>query len=57
MVIVNGKDLFGVEEVEGLDDFEDKQKLMSVLNMLYVTKRAVKSLPFGGRSSTNGEGF
>ena len=47
----------GEEEVEGLDDFEDKQKLRSVLNMLYVTKRAVKSLPFGGRSSTNGEGF
>ena len=57
LVIVNGKDLCGEEEVEGLDDFEDKQKLRSVLNMLYVTKRAVKSLPFGGRSSTNGEGF
>ncbi|KAL1826426.1 hypothetical protein ACET3Z_004838 [Daucus carota] len=55
MVIVNGKDLCGEEEVEGLDDFGDKQKLMSVLNMLHVTERAVKSLPFCRRSSTNGE--
>ncbi|XP_063942716.1 uncharacterized protein LOC135150370 [Daucus carota subsp. sativus] len=58
MVILNGKDLCGEEEVDGLDDFGDKQKLLlSVLNMLYVTERAVKSLPFGRRSSTNGEGF
>ncbi|KAL1827701.1 hypothetical protein ACET3Z_006113 [Daucus carota] len=40
MVIVNGKICVEKKEVEGLDDFEDKQKLMLVLN---VTERAVKS--------------
>lgn len=44
MVIVNGKDLCGEEEVEGLDDFENKYKLMRVLNMLYVSAKSVESL-------------
>ncbi|KAL1804877.1 hypothetical protein ACET3Z_027945 [Daucus carota] len=55
MVIVNGKDLCGEEEVESLDDFKNKQKLiMSALNVLYVTERELKSLPFGRRSSIDG---
>lgn len=33
-VIVNGKDLCG-EEVEGLDDYENKHMLVSVLKMIY----------------------
>lgn len=44
MVIVNGKDLCGEEEVEGLDDFENKYKLMRVLNTLYVSAKSVESL-------------
>ncbi|XP_063943437.1 disease resistance protein RPV1-like [Daucus carota subsp. sativus] len=39
MVIVNGKDLCGAEEVEGIDDFEKKKKLISVLNHLYLSKK------------------
>ncbi|XP_063938551.1 uncharacterized protein LOC135148218 [Daucus carota subsp. sativus] len=55
MVIVNGKDLCREEEVESLDDFKNKQKLiMSALNVLYVTERELKSLPFGRRSSIDG---
>ena len=58
MVIVNGKDLCREEEVESLDDFKNKQKLiMSALNVLYVTERELKSLPFGRRSSIDGVGF
>ena len=44
MVIVNGKDLCGEEEVEGLDDFENKQKLISVLNHLYVSAKTIENL-------------
>ncbi|KAL1826977.1 hypothetical protein ACET3Z_005389 [Daucus carota] len=44
MVIVNGKDLCGAEEVEGLDDFENKQKLISVLNHLYVSAKTIENL-------------
>ncbi|XP_074355590.1 uncharacterized protein LOC141695231 isoform X2 [Apium graveolens] len=38
MVIVNGKDLCG-EGVEGLDDYENKHKLVSVLKMIYKGRR------------------
>ncbi|KAL1826427.1 hypothetical protein ACET3Z_004839 [Daucus carota] len=44
MVIVNGKDLCGVEEVEGLDYFENKQKLISVLKHLYLSARTLENL-------------
>ena len=45
-------------KVESLDDFKNKQKLiMSALNVLYVTERELKSLPFGRRSSIDGVGF
>lgn len=53
MVIVNGKDLCGEEEVEGLDDFENKYKLMRVLNMLYVSAKSVESLQDMFRRTTS----
>ncbi|KAK1388342.1 hypothetical protein POM88_016520 [Heracleum sosnowskyi] len=40
MVIVNGKDLCGEEEVEGLEDFQDIVKLKSILNILYAGQKA-----------------
>lgn len=35
MVVVNGKDLCGEEQAEGLDDFKYKCELVSVLKMIY----------------------
>ncbi|KAK1383049.1 hypothetical protein POM88_020784 [Heracleum sosnowskyi] len=42
MVTVNGKDLCGEEEVEGLDDFDKKYNLMRALEMLYVTAKSME---------------
>ena len=44
MVTINGKDLCGAEEVEGLDDFENKKKFISVLNHLYLTAKTIENL-------------
>ncbi|KAL8101358.1 disease resistance protein RPV1-like [Apium graveolens] len=44
MVIVNGKDLCGEEEVEGLEDFQDIVKLKSTLNILYAGQRQQESI-------------
>ncbi|KAK1388343.1 hypothetical protein POM88_016521 [Heracleum sosnowskyi] len=44
MVIVNGKDLCGEEEVEGLEDFQGIVKLKSTLNILYSGQRQLENI-------------
>lgn len=44
MVIVNGKDLCGEEEVEGLENFQGTVKLKSTLNILYSGQRQLENI-------------
>ncbi|KAL1819891.1 hypothetical protein ACET3Z_014760 [Daucus carota] len=44
MVIVNGKDLCGEEEVEGLEDFQGMAKLKATLNILYAGQMQMESI-------------
>ena len=44
MVVVNGKDLCGEEDVEGLEDFQGMGKLKSTLNILYAHQMQMESI-------------
>ncbi|KAK1394374.1 hypothetical protein POM88_013430 [Heracleum sosnowskyi] len=44
MVIVNGRDFCGEEEVVGLEDFQDRVKLKSALNIMYASQMQVQSM-------------
>lgn len=56
MLIVNGKDLCGEEEIEGLEDFEGlqlKQKLRFALNNIRVSRRQIDSIHEGMRARSS----
>lgn len=44
MVIVNGRDLCGEDEFEGLEDFGGRGELKSALNLMYASQMHVQSM-------------